>query len=187
MTERIQNIEDLTEPPTVGKFYMVPCVHVRETARGLSLGQPSGWLPVMGPKHGDAEVVEFPWRHWHYDFRFFTDRALRVLWGNPFSNVLRTETQPRQGTPEPLPGISSAPTNRRMKCRRAMPEYPADKVETLWLPELRKEFADKRVKCGNCPHRGLPLSSLPREPGTSIVTCPGHGLRWDLTTGSLVR
>ena len=30
------------------------------------------------------------------------------------------------------------------------------------------------------------LLSLPREEGTDIVTCPGHGLRWDLKTGQLV-
>lgn len=182
----IQNIEDLTEPPTVGKFYMVPCVEVRERH---DLMTPTGWLPVTGPKHEDKEHIKFPWQHWHYDIRFLSEQQLSGTWLSAdriFGHVIKT-TIIVAGEVRPIPCISEKTTLCRLKCRREMPAYPHHLAERSFGPELRAAYATKRVICGKCPHKGVPLSSLPREPGTNVVTCPGHGLRWDLTTGSLVR
>lgn len=183
----IPNIEDLTEPPIVGKFYMVPCVEVSQAKE--QHGHRGGIFPVTGPKHEDAEIVGFPPHHWHYDFRFFDLRQwawAQTFHESPFNRALCVETQ-NYFTKELIPnhGISAKPTLMRRRCHRLQPEYPGHLP--LWRLELPKAYAERRVTCGKCPHRGLPLLSLPREPGTDIVTCPGHGLRWDLKTGALVR
>jgi hypothetical protein len=178
----IPNIEDLTTEPIVGKFYMVPCVDV-ESREGIFL--PIGRLPVTGPKHEDADHVKFPWHHWHYDLRFLSDlHYSRVGMEYGYSHVLNTQTCAIDS--RPIPGMPEKPVWRRMKCRREAPAYPHAQAERSFLPPLRLAYADARVKCGKCPHRGLPLSSLPREPEADIVTCVGHGLRWDLKTGNLV-
>lgn len=173
---------DLKEPPVVGRMYLVPCVRVEEHG---NLFVPQGWVPVTGPKHEDMEHVGFPWAHWHYDFRFLADRQLRVLSKHTYGHVLGAVRFNLEHTA--IPEVGSAPELRRMKCRRELPPYPHREVEQAWGPGLRAACADKVVTCGKCPHRGLPLESLPREPGTNVVTCPGHGLRWDLATGRLVQ
>jgi len=63
----IQRIDDLKEPPIVGRYYLVPCIKVT-SAESL----PVGFWPVTGPQHEDKEIIGFAWRHWHYDFRFLT-------------------------------------------------------------------------------------------------------------------
>lgn len=172
----VERVEELKSPPIVGVVYLVPCVR-REGA----------WLPVTGPRHEDRDIVKFDFEHWHYDFRFVPTKVFRSMtWEGaraPHGCVLITD----DGAGKRLPDVGSQVEYRRMKCRREAPAYPTERAETRWLVGLRDAYADKRVKCGKCPHRGLPLESLPREPGTDIVTCPGHGLRWDLKTGELVR
>lgn len=192
----IPNIEDLKGPPVVGKFYMVPCVVVeRET---IELGVPVGAYPVQGPMHTDVEHIGFEPSHWHYDARFLS--AKQWLWkaGRPRRQVIRLGE-----TTERLAAIAvfgaplcdrnrslSRPVPMKRQCMRDMPPVPflaLREKPSFWLKELEAAYADKRVTCGKCPHRGLPLESLPREPGTDNVVCPGHGLRWDLKTGQLVR
>lgn len=177
----IQNIEDLTTEPIVGKFYMVPCVAKTGSGR-------RAFLPVTGPKHEDSEHIGFPHHHWHYDFRFVSDGFFGGGFGpNIYGHVLiKAMMWPSSGLLD-CPEIGSGIEHCRRKCLRVLPSYPFESVEKAWAPKLREAYTDKRVTCGKCPHRGLPLSSLPRESGTDIVTCVGHGLRWDLKTGEMVR
>ena len=56
-----------------------------------------------------------------------------------------------------------------------------------WLPDLESKYANVVAKgCRTCPHRGLPLASLPADK-RGVVTCAGHGLQWNQKTGVLVR
>lgn len=187
----VPNIEDLTEPPIVGKFYMVPCV--RKPDQNREWGEASGWVPILGPRHSDEEIIGFSILHYHYDPRFLTpsqwDRIVHA--GTVAARPHRLFAAPL------IDGLAQfgPPVLRPRKCHRLMPRVPfsdADKQwqkegKEFWLRPLEEHYASKRVTCGKCPHRGLPLLSLPREPGTDIVTCVGHGLRWDLKTGELVR
>jgi hypothetical protein len=161
----------------VGKFYRVPCV---ETDRHTWLG--NGWLPVLGPLHEDRGAVNFPWAHWHVDWRFVDQRKYR--------EVLQMRTDPRsvfgvviqrKDTDERFI-VSGEPTMRRMKCKREFAAYPASQAQ--WLPALEREFAGCKMKNMVCPHRGLPLRGCPQD--GDVVTCPGHGLRWNIKTGELV-
>lgn len=173
----IQNIEDLTEPPVIGQHYEVPCVYGSSSRTGVGGLQ---WLPITGPMHSDADYIGFEPLHFHYDHRFTPEPKWQELLrhggifgtsGDPEFNVITNRDASR--------GI----VRRQMVCLRNIRPYP----KASFHEELSAAYADKRVTCGKCPHRGLPLLSLPREPGTDIVTCVGHGLKFDLKTGCLVK
>ena len=69
------------EPPTdgtyyeVGRFYVVPCVragwpHIDDKPR---------WWPILGPQHEDAEFINFPYQHFHVDYRFLDANARSLV------------------------------------------------------------------------------------------------------------
>lgn len=169
----LQRVEDLTEPPVIGETYMVPCIW----GTSYKSYNPSRfkWLPILGPRHSDAEYIKFEPLHYHFDHQFLTDadrdRLTCLFEYRPLLFVVVHF--------DASVGIVHWP----LICQRHVDRYP----EVSFSKELRAAYSDKRVTCGKCPHRGLPLGSLPREPGTDIVTCPGHGLRWDLKTGCMVK
>lgn len=50
----------------IGKRYRVPAVLV---AGWLSARHGfNGWLPITGPMHEDAEIINFPHLHYHVDW-----------------------------------------------------------------------------------------------------------------------
>ncbi len=175
---------DLKEPPVVGRMYLVPCIESTHRRLGWS---PGLW-PVIGGEHEDKQHLDFAQRHYHFDARFLSRKQvkeIRECSSNPatalFSRVFCTTAW----DDSPL-GDWKAPVLVERRCMRGMPDYPDTGLPRIY-PAFPAVYAESKVKCGKCPHRGLPLESLPREPGTNIVTCPGHGLRWDLATGRLVQ
>lgn len=174
--------DELKTPPVVGKFYMVPCIWAGRE-----------WWPITGPQHEDAEIIGFKTQHRHYDLRFVSplqmDRLCERGWWKRAlhwpDDAVQTEKSDGDAHSRVCIKIGT-PRYRRLKCWREQPPYQIDGVARLmWVAPLEQKLASAKVKCGKCPHRGLPLESLPRVPGTDIVTCPGHGLRWDLKTGEL--
>jgi hypothetical protein len=174
----IERVADLKAEPVVGKFYLVPCVPTE-----------CGWVPVIGPRHEDAEYIGFTEWHYHRDARFTTDAQ------NAF-------TMPASIL-EPAPDAYSLiavvcrtepPTEKKRKCRRRMPDFPnliRRRVTPLfpatapWMKKLEEAYAGQSAKCGRCPHRGMPLNGLPVKDGAII--CNGHGLKWNVETGEAVR
>lgn len=174
MSETVQAFE-------VGKFYSVPVV------RTLDNHRPTGYVPILGPLHSDAGIINFPHEHWHIDWRF----ASKPLWAYA-SGIWRSEShcysvvqQPRAVPSwglKPLIDEKFGVQVMRMKCKREFPSYPYSKA--VWLTELKKKFAGCTLKPGRiCPHQGVPVVG-PAD--GDIVTCPGHGLRWNIKTGELV-
>lgn len=158
----LPKVSELTTEPVVGQYYMVPCVRMRH--QWLHSLHMKGWVPVSGPSHEDADYIGFPDEHWHFDIRFIRT----TTW--TFGEVARCNA------------VEMGPMLRKKKCIRSMPDYPT--FEIPWMPKLESAYSDKKMKCMTCPHRGLPLNGLPVVNG--IVTCPGHGLRWNVSDGSLV-
>lgn len=166
----------------VGKFYRVPCVKTRlgHVWDSVFCGE---WVPVIGPRHTDEGAVNFPYEHWHVDWRFASSTVLRrARLNHLYSRVLicfpvhdRTEDRSH-------PFFEGEVVERRRKCKREFPAYPHSKAQ--WLPRLQREFADVKMEGMVCPHRGLPLHGCTTEDG--VVQCPGHGLRWSIETGALV-
>ena len=165
----------------IGKVYHVPCVRTQKHFWGGA-----GWIPVIGPKHEDAEFINFPHQHWHIDWRFAPEallkRARRIhLAGSEYARTLME----RGLWPFEDGSVQIAlegPTAKRKLCKRQFGPYPTQRAR--WIPGLEKAYKDCTLKPGMvCPHRGIPLAGAERD--GDIVTCPGHGLRWNVITGAL--
>lgn len=168
----MDRVDEMTTPPVVGRFYLVPCVRLRLTGGGTS------WWPTQGPPHEDADIG-VPQVHYHHDPRFWTKAQLSG-WLRPLPLVLGSVTEKA--------AILEGPAYMRRRCSGSMPIFPRERVQDLWLPALEQTHAAATLRgaCKVCPHRGIPLASLPVA-ADGTVTCPGHGLRWDVSTGRLVR
>lgn len=72
---------------------------------------------------------------------------------------------------------------RRLKCKAQWPAYP-DAKSVHWLGALEMAYSGQRLKRGLvCPHKGTDLSTI--KPDGMVITCPLHGLRWNVRTGEL--
>lgn len=147
----LQKVSELDHEPIVGKFYLVECIW----HGGI-------WKPVAGPKHNDPDLQVF-YNHHHTDMRFLSEREFVAP--SPETQILHV-----------LHGHydSGKREYRKMLCKRRMPEFTPPRKTPEFYKEFQKEYRGKKA-CSVCPHRGMPLDSLPkREDGTII--CNGHGL-----------
>lgn len=154
----------------VGKFYMVPCIKVALDARTIWMDV-NGWVPVLGPKHTDAEHLEFQFEHWHIDWRFVGHKPYRALLDGkvaPHGTVLTNDGWNRLER-----NLTRAPELRRIKCKREMPDFP--EVRKVVVPDIWTAN-QSGVKCR--PHRGLQAGSVglmtnpnntPGVPGTQTT------------------
>jgi hypothetical protein len=170
--KRLQNVED-AEVVEVGKFYLVKTVIVPKMPKAIQV------IPVMGPLHEDAEFVNFPHYHFHPDRRFVPD-AWFSYYGWPHKN----------GTWSPIYSyeINGKDTGmldggrRRIKAKRLVDSF---RVDAPWLKTLERAYANDKLRDGHiCPHRGISCRGVIAE--NDGVVCPGHGLKWDASTGKLV-
>ena len=160
----------------VSKFYRVPCVWIDNF-----IGHKSVWVPVIGPMHDDLEHINFNPRHWHIDWRFAQEKLIPNFLVDPYARVVCKDLYGGRTHQAQTKG----PEMMRRKMRREWPAYPFDKVAKAWLPNLCEAYKNHRMKGMVCPHRGIPLEGCPRD--GDVVTCPGHGLRWNIKTGEMVR
>lgn len=167
----------------VGRCYSVPCVQLTASWHFARKG---AWIPVLLPKHEDSEVIDFPYVHYHVDWRFASDAQLGKPNPHPFAVVLMIPKNIpyRSYWPDTTPEFRDEIVYRSLLCKRELPTWPH--LVTPWIGKLQEEYADKKVTiCGKCPHRGVDLSTIePRviDLGTAhprcIKICPGHGLVW---------
>ena len=160
----------------IDQFYKVPAIRVTEWHGH------KGWLPVIGPMHEDAEFVNFPWPHFHVDWRFVSWQLWRRLSDVPARNH-------HFGRPVQCPDrhgnrvILEGPTLKRMTYKRDPGHFPRECAR--WIEPLEQSLACAKLINGLCPHRGIPVSAMHRE--GDILTCPGHGLQWNAVTGLIHR
>lgn len=183
-SERLQRAEDLTAPPVVGRYYFVRCIE---------LG--GRWWPVIGAVHADPEIGA-SYNHLHYDTRFLNKKQLEanrkvgeggmyragstVITGDAAAMAIVHIVQNNTLTP----GEPGEQRYRRLRCVRAQLTFPAELPPVEALEAIYKKSWVKK-DCRTCPHRGFPLASMPVDAEGGIV-CPGHGLRWNATTGHLM-
>lgn len=176
--------------PEIGRFYMVPCMKVADSARTIWMDV-GGWVPVLGPRHIDQDHLDFPWEHYHIDWRFVGAQPWKYANDESDLNVLGRVLTNTDGKG----ALRGSPELRRIKCKREMPKFPPraaiyhawrGDVGIKWERlERAQAFACNKLKPGNiCPHRGIDLTAFAQEDGAAI--CPGHGLRWNLKTGELM-
>jgi hypothetical protein len=175
-------IDDLREPPVVGKYYSVPHVFYRYA------GRDPRWWPVIGPKHDDAEHLKFTRPHYHLDIRFVRLVMLRVTdWRNSpwFDLAARPISEVEDWGPLPQPEY------RKAKCKVSDAGFPS--LAENGMPTfnaLHDAYQGKR--CGRdgegrlvCPHKGAILSNLPPDRHGRVL-CPLHGLMIDAVNGVVV-
>lgn len=178
----------------IGKYYEVPCIRVGSTVSACA--RKGGWIPVLLPWHEDAAIIGFPEHHYHYDPRFIDNRLFHefdfglVIPRHPVSFFVKYEDgSPTTDRTKTL--FTGVPIYRRLKCKRQMPRYvsfgPPQRSEPLngWPRKLETAYAHDHLRNGICPHKGIDLTTCPVVYG--VVTCPGHGLRWNVETGKLVK
>lgn len=201
----LQRVDEMTEPPVVGQVYLVPCVFIagppgsrKQLRDGTGPkgceGMLPGWWPVIGPQHEDAAIFEFPHQHWHLDLRFLgkvqvANRMFGREEGTEAERAARLLSRPLTNH-----GALPAPEYRPRRCMREQPDWNdflAATHRTRRPDNMAKLDRVTAIKgqtlktCMVCPHRGLPLGSMPVING--VITCPGHGLRWRADTGEVVR
>ena len=167
MGQPVPRIEDV-ETVEVGSFYLVNTV-VRKADRAI--------VPVHGPQHADREIIKFPFRHWHIDWRFVSNPiyAEYEQWSMGFDMPWETPINVNNTTGEVK--------RRRLRCRRQFGEYaPLERI--LWLSALQEKYRNAKMKNFICPHQGIPCNATPIKDG--VVVCRGHGLAFNVETGALV-
>lgn len=158
----------------IGRYYRVPAVLVNEWWGYV------GWVPVIGPKHEDAEIIGFPGQHFHVNWRFAPREIWKQFGDSPWEGqhfAFPIQCPDSRGAQV----IERGPEVRLMKCKRDPGAFPMARAEKRWLPELRAKYACTKLLNGACPHRGIPVSAMHRD--GDILTCPGHGLQWNAVTG----
>lgn len=185
------HIHELDGPPKVGEHYWVPSV------TGNYYGIVDHW-PVLGPKACDRPHIDIDPLHYHIDPRFIAAGTWRKLPRNtalgarmwtPWNGlafyplIAEPGYLPADWSP-PLEGLP-APRNLLLQCLRPMDDRARAFADAEFMDGLRAAHADKRLGPNmTCPHKGACLKSQPVVDG--VVTCPQHGLRWNVATGELV-
>ena len=198
----LPTITELTQPPVVGQWYLVPCVRYWWGGR-------LAWWPVIGPKHDDAEHLAFEQPHYHIDRRFLTRadfrrggwratrrhvREGRQPWypaDTAFAASPLSERPAREEVGVMVDGPLPPPVLKRRRCLVADVGFPT--IERAGEKFERFHAAYKGRRCGRdadghliCPHKGARLSSLAAD-RNGIVTCPLHGLAVNVWTGVVVK
>lgn len=180
-------VDEMTEPPELGRHYLVPSI----------LYPWYGWeryWPIIGPRHADAEIFNFPREHYHVDGRFLTKRERDFAgdyagrygghwWVTVAGTPLSYASEPG-GNDKPHPPIEW----RRRQCLTPIVPHPGGIAKGFL--ELRRAFEGRSVPRVDgrltCPHRGADLSTMqPDDQG--IITCPLHGLRISCHEARVVR
>ena len=134
-------------------------------------------IPVIGKRHEDLKNLNFPFWHYHYDWRFIRKRHIWSLEIERFKALCNGEDFKKFGGyvfhVELL--VSADITYLPRKMLRPAPMFPNDK-KFLSINDFEKGYVGRNVLKGNiCPHKGGPLNGAPtNEHGQRI--CPLHGL-----------
>lgn len=170
----LQRVTELTAPPVVGRWYLVPTVrfgYLSEFARD--------W-PVFLPKHEDARFFAFDDQHYHVDPRFLAKSLMALLGCDIEDSLQQSQRAPLAKTLYGRWSVAElpAPVWRRRLCQ--LPEAVYQFGHNERVNKLRDHFAGQHCKSNRhgwvCPHQNWPMGSLaPDEEG--VLTCPLHGLR----------
>lgn len=173
----IQRLDQLTRHLEVGRHYLVP------TVVGQWLGYVRAW-PVIGPRHNDAQCLNFADHHYHIDGRFLTGMLSDwQLWRNVGGSPLMLD---QDGVKAMLP----PPVWQRRKCRHVVSPsvatiLPLTKGHSRWKCHFDQWTGKQARHDGRgwvCPHRSVPLADHAAD-SAGVITCPLHLLRIQASTG----
>lgn len=168
--ERIENVEK----PIIGKIYLVKCVRSK---RPFVIGKHYQWCPVFGEKHHDKELY-LEKIHYHIDWRFMPQKYLEEHHQNYQNKGWYLGIQNTY--------FYSPMMEYEIEEERYLPlEYLQDfeHFPDHSFDELLELYKNVKMKDMICPHKKANLKSCKVE--NDIVTCPCHGLKWNVKTGYL--
>lgn len=165
----MERIETVAEP-IIGRYYLAQVV------KAVCFGKVDLW-PIIGTWHEDAEYIMLPDHHYHLDTRFLTRRQLQHI--GPF----RKRTAEVNAMGLAITDVIGRPTHAPRKFKRPTPPHPL--LRERERTNFENAYATHKLKNMICPHRGLSLIGQPVRDG--CVTCPLHGLKWNVESGELVR
>ena len=182
----VPRITSLSEPPVVGRYYLVPTVlHYWDNG-----ARARPW-PVLLPKHNDGRFFNFKEDHYHVDPRFLGARA----WEHARRHgEIYDSDEPALASCQAMPlaphrwgrgaGELPAVVWKRLLCRRAdMPYQHSHREPVRGVQAHHAGLQCRRGRAGwICPHQNWPLGSV-RPDADGVVTCPLHGLRINAATG----
>jgi hypothetical protein len=181
-------IEDVCNPQ-IGQHYLVKCVLTkrwnerpanREDYVIETYDRQDCWFPVLDIAHKDG-IYGQPNSHYHVDWRFVLEqhieaqeRAFKHLYPrfqdaenlHYFAPVMETEVVKEEYIP--------------LLYKRHFREFP----QSQGFNTLKDIMKDVQMKNMKCPHHNYDMKSCQVIDG--IVTCPMHGLQWNVNTGKLV-
>lgn len=164
-------------PYLIGQSYIIPLV------RGRWHWITRNW-PIFTPLHEDSKFLNFPHQHYHIDHRFVPAPVMRYvmrIWEHKSPNYYKSGYSPF--TISPLMQNLGEIKYRRAQCLREWPTFPYAKSKLF--NDLQNNYANAKLKDGHiCPHKGVDLSTFAPD-ADGCVTCPAHGLRWNMSTGKL--
>lgn len=159
---------DNYENPQIGESFMVRTVKLSRNGKIFI------W-PVVDEKHTDEGYGQ-PKPHYHVDWRFMPEKIIQEQ--RDFYNFEEKEK-------EYFMPVMEYETIEELYMDW---EYLRDHYfpETNTFSDLRKFMEEKkaRMKKMRCPHHKTNLTSC--KPVNDVVTCPQHGLKWNIKTGELV-
>lgn len=178
----MEKVENIKRPLKVGEKFLVPCLVKRVT-----IDDQVNWLdiedvrpkskihiiPVFNNPHNDIESGQKE-IHYHIDYRF-----VKHFNNGVFPTIKNTHTLHIYG-------------------EEIRPTKEFGNLEYHVLPVINEEFKGitspgmiSKTKIKNCihknkcPHKGYDLSQVP--PVNGVITCPLHGLKFDLKTGKRIK
>ena len=165
-------IENTTDPQ-IGDFFIVRTVEFKRNNMLLK------W-PVFAKSHSDKDYQ--PEEHYHIDWRFMTESIMlehrkyyQNLYPNYWKDLNAEYFEPIMKDTEVI-----SESYEKWKYLRNF-DFPKEQ-----FIKIEKKMIDCGAKMKNmrCPHHGTNLTSC--KPVNGVVTCPQHGLRWNIKTGELI-
>lgn len=159
----MKNIEQLDCEAEIGKTYIVPILYGNIHTNGV---------PVINlcvaDDFGSKE------KHWHIDIRFATEDELRITHFTPI-----IETISGNYITIDISDSDYLMREKRICLRDYKDNYSP--LNSFYLTEIHPR--KMKMNCMKCPHKGYNLYQGPVSENGRKVTCPMHGLKWDMYTG----
>lgn len=170
--EKIENVSN----PVIGEKYMVRCVLYNSAFdKEIKI-----WIPVFSHKHSDKGYQEA--LHYHLDNRFTEEYfmlRMREVMENGEDEFAKQNKGYGEWSLAVRDDLVEKEEYKKMIYLRHM-SLPKDQL----FHKIIDQMKGKTMKDMICPHHGASLKSCPVVDG--VVTCPQHGMKWNVKTGKLV-
>ncbi len=179
MKKQLQKVDELKEPPVVGRHYLVPHVLYK-----IPITERECYVPVYPNYHVDTDFgVKLP--HFHFDLRFTLPANFRHIFTIKNGNRTNSAAFKIKDNPYLNTIVSTDLIYLKRKCMFdfscVAPVNPLGNYPTNYSVFCDK-FKDSNIKkTMKCPHHGFDLKQAPVIDG--VVKCPLHGLCFDIKTG----